>query len=142
MLTLNHHPSHLARAAAVHAMTDVTGFALLGHASEVAVHSNARLVIEASEVPLLTDAHRFAAAGAITSGGNRNREQLGDRVSAADGLDDSLVQLLFDPQTSGGLLIALPEADAEPLRAAIEAETGGCWHIGSVEDGPPLVAVR
>ena len=142
MLALNRHPSHLARAAGVHAMTDITGFALLGHASEVALHSNARLVIEASEVPLLTDAHRFAAAGAITGGGNRNREQLGDRVSLADGLDDALVQLLFDPQTSGGLLIALPEADAEPLRAAIEAETGGCWRIGSVEDGPPLVAVR
>jgi selenide, water dikinase len=142
MLSLNRHPSHLARAAGVHAMTDITGFALLGHASEVAVHSNTRLVIEASEVPLLTDSHRFAVAGAITGGGNRNREQLGDRVSLADGLDDALVQLLFDPQTSGGLLIALPEADAEPLRAAIEAETGGCWRIGSVEDGPPLVAVR
>lgn len=142
MLTLNRHPSHLARAAAVHAMTDITGFALLGHASEVAIHSNARLVIEASKVPLLTDAHRFAAAGAVTGGGSRNREQLRDRISLAEGLDDALVQLLFDPQTSGGLLIALSEADAEPLRTAIEAETGGCWRIGSVVDGPPLVAVQ
>jgi len=142
MLTLNRHPSHLARSAAVHAMTDVTGFSLLGHASEVALHSNARLVIEASAVPLLIDAHRFATAGAITGGGNRNREQLGNRISLGHGLDDSLVQLLFDPQTSGGLLIALPGAEAEPLRAAIESETGGCWRIGSVEDGSPLVTVR
>ena len=142
MLALNRHPSHLARAAGVHAMTDVTGFALLGHAAEVALQSDARIVIQASAVPLLTDAHRFARAGAITGGASRNRAELGDRVALADGFDDALVQLLFDPQTSGGLLIALPEAGAESLRAAIEAETGGCWRIGSVEDGPPLVEVR
>jgi selenide,water dikinase len=142
MLTLNRHPSHLARAAAVHSMTDITGFGLLGHASDVAIHSNSRLVINASEVPLLTDAHRFAAAGVTTGGGSRNHEQLGDRVSLADGLDDALVQLLFDPQTSGGLLIALPEFSAESLRASIEQEHGGCWRIGSVEEGLPLVEVR
>ncbi len=142
MLALNRHPAHLARAAGVHAMTDVTGFSLLGHASEVAIHSDVRLVIEASAVPLLTDAHRFAAAGAVTGGGSRNRQQLGDRILLADDLDDALAQLLFDPQTSGGLLIALPAAEAESLRASVEQETGGCWRIGSVEEGPPLVQVR
>jgi len=142
MLALNRHPAHLARAAGVHAMTDVTGFSLLGHASEVALQSDARIVIESSEVPLLTDAHRFAAEGAVTGGGSRNREQLGDRIALADGLDDALVQLLYDPQTSGGLLIAVAETEAEDLRARIEAENGGCWRIGSIEDGAPLVDVR
>ena len=142
MLALNRHPSHLARAAGVHAMTDVTGFGLLGHASEVAQQSDARLVIESSEVPLLTDALRFAEAGAVTGGGSRNREQLDARVSLAEGLDDALAQLLFDPQTSGGLLIAVPEASADALCESIEREAGGCWRIGSVVDGSPLVDVR
>lgn len=142
MLTLNRHASHLARAAAVHAMTDVTGFSLVGHASEMAMQSGARLVIEAGNVPLLTDAYRFAAAGAVTGGGSRNREQLGERVLLSDDLDDALGQLLYDPQTSGGLLIAVSEEDAETLRAQIEAENGGCWRIGSVEAGEPGVVVR
>jgi len=142
MLALNRHASHLARAAGVHAMTDVTGFALVGHASEMAMHSGARLVIDANDVPLLTDAHRFAEAGAVTGGGSRNREQLGERVLLPDSLDDALGQLLYDPQTSGGLLIAVPDADAESLRASIEAEAGDCWRIGHVEAGEPGVVVR
>jgi selenide,water dikinase len=142
MLALNRHASHLARAAGVHAMTDVTGFSLLGHASEMALQSAARITIEASAVPLLTDAYRFAEAGAVTGGGSRNRQQLGERVQLPDGLDDPLGQLLYDPQTSGGLLIAVPEDAAEALRASIEAETGACWRIGSVEAGEPGVLVR
>jgi selenide,water dikinase len=141
MLKLNRHASHLARAAGVNAMTDVTGFALLGHASEMARQSGLRITIEAGAVPLLEDAHRFAAAGALTGGGSRNREQLGERVALPHGLDDTVAQLLFDPQTSGGLLIAVPEAKAESLGAQIEAEDGGCWRIGSVETGEPGVVV-
>ena len=55
---------------------------------------------------------------------------------------DAIVDLLYDPQTSGGLLIALPEDGAEALRREIEAQTGGCWRIGRVEAGPPLVVAR
>ena len=149
MLQLNRHASHLARAAGVHAMTDVTGFSLVGHASEMAVQSGARLAIEASAVPLLTDAHRFAAAGAVTGGGSRNREQLGERVMLPDGLDEALAQLLYDPQTSGGLLIAVPEDTADALCSQISAQdeadetaVGGCWRIGTVEAGEPGVVVR
>jgi len=142
MLTLNRHASHLARAAGVNGMTDVTGFALLGHASEMALQSRTRFTIEASAVPLLTDAYRFAEAGAVTGGGSRNREQLGARVTLPADLDETLGQLLFDPQTSGGLLIAVPEDAAEALRAAIEGETGGCWRIGSVAAGEPGVVVQ
>ena len=146
MLTLSRHASHLARAAGVHAMTDVTGFSLVGHASEMALQSGLRLVIESGAVPLLTDAYRFASAGAVTGGGSRNREQLGERVLLPDGLDDALGQLLFEPQTSGGLLIAVAGDDAESLRAEIAAQTeedgGSCWRIGSVESGEPGVVVR
>lgn len=142
MLRLNRHAAHLARAHAVHAMTDVTGFSLLGHALEMAERSDVTLAIEAAAVPLLPDARRFAEAGAITGGASRNLEQLGGRVRRRSDLDEVLVHLLYDPQTSGGLLIAVPEADAEPLRRAIEEHEGRCWQIGAVEVGPPAVEVR
>ncbi|MEX2230477.1 MAG: selenide, water dikinase SelD [Dehalococcoidia bacterium] len=142
MLTLNRHPAHLARAAGVHAMTDVTGFGLVGHAREIAEGSGATVVIGAAAVPLLPDAARFVAEGTATGGGGRNRDQLGDRVRLPADLDPGLAELLYDPQTSGGLLIALPASRAEALRAQIAQETGQCWVIGHVEAGPPVVAVR
>jgi len=133
MRRLSRHAAHLAREADVHAMTDVTGFSLLGHAREMAEHSGARLVIEAAAVPLLPGAHAFARAGVATGGGARNRDQLGPAVSVPADLDPALAALLFDPQTSGGLLIAAPPAAAERLRARIEAQDGECWAIGTVE---------
>ena len=142
MLMLNRAASEAAVAHGAHAMTDITGYSLLGHAREMADRSAVRLVIEAARVPALPDAQRFAAEGVSTGGGGRNRAQLGDRVQLAAGLEESLVTLLFDPQTSGPMLIAVAEADAERLRATIEAETGGCWSIGHVEAGAATVDVR
>jgi selenide, water dikinase len=142
MLALNRHPAHLARAAGVHAMTDVTGFGLLGHAAEMAEASAATVVIEADAVPLLPDAERFAREGATTGGGSRNRSQLGERIRLRKGLDTTLADLLYDPQTSGGLLIALPAARAEALRREIELQAGGCWRVGSIEAGAAMVDVR
>ncbi len=142
MLQLNRHPSHMARAAGVHAMTDVTGYALLGHAAEVAVRSEVTIVIEAGSVPLLPDALAFAEAGAETGGGSRNRQQLGDRIRLPGDIDPALLDLLYDPQTSGPLLIAAPPGGAEALRAGIERATGVCAVIGHVEAGDPVVEVR
>ena len=142
MRTLNRHPAHLARAAGVHAMTDVTGFGLAGHAAAVAAQSDATLVFDLDALPLLPDAARFAAEGVVTGGGNRNLEQLGDRVRIEGSPPQALVDVFYDPQTSGGLLIALAEADADGLRDAITAEGGGCWRIGRVEEGPPVVVAR
>ena len=142
MLMLNRAASEAAVAHCAHAMTDITGYSLLGHAREMADRSGVRLVIEAARVPALPDAQRFAAEGVSTGGGGRNRAQLGDRVTLPAGIDESLATLLFDPQTSGPLLIAVAEADAERLRATIETETGGCWRIGHVEVGAATVEVR
>ena len=142
MTQLNRHAAHLARAAGAHAMTDVTGFGLAGHAAEVASQSEATLVLEIAALPLLPGAERFAELAGATGGGARNRDGLGDRVRVEGGPSDALVDLLYDPQTSGGLLIALPEGDAEALQRDIEARTGGCWLIGRVEAGPPLVVAR
>jgi selenide,water dikinase len=142
MQALNRHPAHLARAAAVHALTDVTGYGLAGHGAEVAEQSGATLVIDLAALPLLPDAARFAAEGVVTGGGGRNVEQLGDRVRIEGDPPAELVDILYDPQTSGGLLIALPEAEADALCEAIGGESGGCWRIGRVEAGPPIVVAR
>ena len=142
MKALNRHAAHLARAAAVHALTDVTGFGLAGHAAEMVAQSEATFAIDLAALPLLPDAARFAREGVVTGGGGRNLEQLGDRVRVEGTPPQELVDILYDPQTSGGLLIALPEPDAEALRAAIASGGGGCWRIGRVEAGPPLVVAR
>lgn len=142
MRALNRHPAHLARAAAAHAVTDVTGFGLAGHAAEVARQSDATLVFDLDALPLLPDAARFAAEGVVTGGGNRNVAHLGDRVRIEGDPDQALVDVFYDPQTSGGLLIAVPAADADALRDAIAGETGGCWQVGRVEEGPPIVVAR
>ena len=142
MCALNRHASHLARAAAARAVTDVTGFGLSCHAAGMAEQSGATLAIDLAALPLLPDARRFAAEGAATAGGARNRDQLGARVRIEGSPPPEIADLFHDPQTSGGLLIALPEAGAEALREAIADEGGGCWRIGRVEAGPPSVAAR
>ena len=142
MTQLNRHAAHLARAAGAHAVTDVTGFGLAGHAAEIASQSEATIVLDIAALPLLPGAERFAELAGATGGGARNRDGLGDRVRVEGGPSDALIDLLYDPQTSGGLLIALRADGAEALRGAIEAQTGGCWLIGRVEAGPPLVVAR
>ena len=142
MRRLNQHAAHLARAAGVHGMTDVTGFGLAGHAAEMAQQSGMTLVVDAAALPELPDARRFAVEGAITGGASRNIEQLGDRVRLPDRLDVTTRDLLYDPQTSGGLLIAVAADAADELCAQIAEREGNCWRIGSVESGPPTVTVR
>jgi selenide,water dikinase len=102
----------------VHACTDVTGFGLIGHASEVAAASHVSLRLDARAVPILTGA--LALAGDSKSGGLRsNLDHFEARARIADGLDPSLVLLLFDPQTSGGLLIAAAAEHAAAVDKAL-----------------------
>ena len=99
----------------VHGCTDVTGFGMIGHAREMAVASGVTIEIEAGRVPLLPGALEAVAAGAIPGGLKNNRDFAGCAVEVAGSPDAGLMQLLYDPQTSGGLLITLPHADAEAL---------------------------
>jgi selenide, water dikinase len=116
------------------AVTDVTGFGLLGHAVEVAERSGVRLVLEAARLPALAGALEVAEQGERTGGDPRNRDFAGDRVMHA-GVPDALVTLAFDPQTAGGLLVSLDPARAEALESAFAA-TGLFLHrIGAVEKG-------
>jgi selenide,water dikinase len=135
MLALNRHASHLARDAHAHAMTDVTGFGLLGHGREMASRSGVRLVIEASKVPALPGALAYAARGIVTGGAGRNREGLAGHIEIAAGLDAAVEHLLFDAQTSGGLLVALPPAAAEVMVERLHADGLPGAVIGRVEAG-------
>jgi selenide,water dikinase len=124
----------------VHALTDVTGYGLLGHALELAEASGVALEIAAAAVPFLDGAREAAESGAIPGGLVANRSWVADRVEF-DGVDDATATLLFDPQTSGGLLAALAPADAAVLleRCAQRGVTAAL--IGRVVTGRPGTAV-
>ena len=139
MLQLNRHASHLAREAGVVACTDVTGFALLGHAEEMARAGGVRIVVEASGVPALPGALDYARQGHVTGGANRNRQGLEGKVSLPRGLGEALEQLLFDPQTSGGLLIAVAPERADALAVALARDGLLGARVGRVEAGAGVV---
>ncbi len=104
----------------VHAATDITGFGLVGHATGMAEGSGVTLVFEESDLPLLPGALEMCRAGMIPGGGRRNREFYQPRTRINEEIADTMAELAFDPQTSGGLLIALPEDDAIALLADLQ----------------------
>jgi len=121
MMRLNAGASRAALAAGVRCATDVTGFGLLGHASHIARGSGVTLRIEPARVPLLPQALATAARGVSTGGAERNEEYLASRVDWG-ATDPVLRALLVDPQTSGGLLVAVPpDAVADYLASVAEA---------------------
>ena len=124
MTMLNEAPIRLARELGVwpHATTDVTGFSLMGHSCEMAEASGVTLQIDATAVPVMARAREMAALGLIPAGAYRNRDFFGPRVALDEALPLDLTDVLFDPQTSGGLLLALPELDAERLVGALRGE--------------------
>jgi selenide, water dikinase len=127
---------------AVHACTDVTGFALLGHASEMAAASRCTLEIDAAAVPLLPAVLSLAAEN-VSGGGRTNAQYFGDVVDIGPGVDPDRVLAFFDPQTSGGLLVALAadESDrAMQLLAAAKVPVAAIGRI--VADCGPRVIVR
>ena len=121
---------------AVHAATDVTGFGLLGHLHNMLAASGMSAEIEAASVPLLPRAMELAELGAIPGGTKRNREALEPSVKFGADVPEALRVLLFDAQTSGGLLIAVESDRANALVAALEREaTPAAARIGRVVRG-------
>lgn len=104
-----------------HAVTDITGFGLIGHASKMADGSGVTFIFEESDLPVLPGAIELSRAGMISGGLSRNREFYAPIVRISDEIADEMATLAFDPQTSGGLLIALPEAQAIRLLADLHA---------------------
>ena len=118
MLALNKAAAEILPDFAVHACTDVTGFGLLGHAAEMAEGSQVGMTFYAARVPALAHSLALAAEG-LQGGSLDNQRFLQSKVSVAAGVDPARANLLFDAQTSGGLLIAVAEAEAEALLNAL-----------------------
>jgi selenide, water dikinase len=135
MTTLNRDWADVLRAFRPNAVTDVTGFGLLGHAHETAERSGVRLMLEAAEWPALAGALDVARAGEKTGGDRRNRDFAAEHVSVAAGVPDELVTLGWDPQTAGGLLVSLPADRGPALQAEWEAKGLFARRIGRVEPG-------
>jgi len=119
MVALNDRAATVMSGFPVSACSDVTGFGLLGHAFEMASGSHVSIVLEARSLPLLPGARRLAKLGCLTGGCRRNREYLAPHLSVGRSVAADLAEVAMDPQTSGGLLIAVPEARSEELVAAL-----------------------
>ena len=115
MTALNATASSVMRKFPVHACSDVTGFGILGHGLGMANGSSVTLVIESAKLPLLHGAPRLAEKGYITGGCKRSREYLQDKITIEKSIREGLVEVALDPQTSGGLLIALAKRHATKL---------------------------
>ena len=141
MTTLNRHASHIAREVGAHALTDVTGYSLLGHSREIAAASGVCLRIIAAAVPVLPGALEYARRGISTGGAVRNRAFFGPRVNIAPGISEAMTDVLFDPQTSGGLLMAVSQERAVDAQARFAAAGLPIWAIGEVVAGSGVEVV-
>jgi selenide,water dikinase len=127
---------------AVHSVTDITGFGFLGHAWEVATASGVSLRIDSGKIELLTGAFECAQRGFIAGGLKKNREFVGDCVRFAAGVSEELRLLLFDPQTSGGLLAALHPASVEKARDLLEKAQCDAMAVGEVvQKTSPMIEI-
>ena len=121
MITLNNTASKIMRNYPVHACSDITGYGLLGHALEMASGSSVTFILESSKLPILHRAPRLAEKGYLTGGCKRNRDYLKDKITIDKSIREGLVEVAFDPQTSGGLLIAVAQKYAPKLVDELQA---------------------
>jgi selenide,water dikinase len=139
---LNKIGAELAEDKDVHAITDVTGFGILGHGLEMARGSGLTLNIKASDVPLLKEAEKLAQEGHVTGASHRNWASYGESVELPDGIPDWRRHLLTDPQTSGGLLVACAPGRAGDLVEKIKAAGYASARVfGTAEAGEAKVRV-
>ena len=141
MMQLNRHPSHLALHFGAHACTDVTGFGLLGHALEMAESSGAGLRFRMSEIPLLPGARECVAREAFPGGLWRNRDYVLPHTRFANSVSEDDRMILFDPETSGGLLIALEPDRARQYVEQARVDGLNAWNIGEVFSGAGIEVV-
>src|SRR4051812_32913725 len=132
MRTLNREAADLLRLFSPNAVTDITGFGLIGHAHEMATRSGARIVLDSARLPALPGALAAARAGVSTAGTRNNREYA---PVEADGVAPELVELAYDPQTAGGLLVSLPRDKAPAVEAEFARAGVFLARIGTVEEG-------
>ena len=140
MMQLNRRAAELAQQVSFHAMTDVTGFALLGHGSEMASQSGARLHFELERLPFLQGAKDYADMWLFPAGTCNNERTFQEHVTF-NGIAEEVQQLLYTPETSGGLLIALPPAEADRLEELCGEAGQPVWRVGEVVEGEGIEVV-
>lgn len=144
MSTLNKYAAEAARDFDVHGCTDVTGFGLAGHLCEMAEGAGAAACLSYSAVPLFDSAAEMARMGIVPGGTYRNEDYFTDRVSLDDGLPEEALEVVFDPQSSGGLMFALPPEQAGGLVERIRATGVSAARVGEFVtrgEGEPHVRV-
>jgi len=122
MVTLNRTPSERMKTFGAHACTDITGFSFIGHALEMAIASQVEMVIQSKTIPIFPEAIEYAKLGLIPGGMHSNRQFFSCRVEVHSNIPNLLMDVLYDPQTSGGLLISLPSDRAEELVVILKKE--------------------
>ncbi len=143
MVTLNREAAEvLRRETEVQACTDITGFGLLGHLLEMSEGSGVGMELIANQLPIFPGALETAAMGLVPAGAYRNREFVGESVHFDPEVSLATQDLMFDPQTSGGLLAAVPGADAERVLSALTDAGVTAAVIGRVIAGPCRLTVR
>lgn len=133
MVQLNSKPAEVMLKHHATAATDITGYGLLGHVYEIAVGSGVTIRIFADKLPLLPEVLRLAEEGMIPSGAKANRKFLGDKYLIRNNLDKNLEHVLFDPQTSGGLFIAIGQQSAEEFEKELKSQKIFAPLVGRVE---------
>jgi len=142
MMRLNRDAAEVAEGVGACAATDITGFGLLGHATELAEASGVTLHLDAAQMPLLPGAEQYATAWIFPGGSAANREAYQRGVRVVGDLPEHRLMLLFDAQTSGGLLIALPPDQREAFAVQMAGRQAPWWDVGQVgprEDVPLVV---
>jgi selenide,water dikinase len=137
MVTLNLTASEGMKKFGAHACTDITGFGFIGHALEMAIASQVGMVIQSKAVPIFPEAMEYAKLGLVPGGAYSNRNFFSCRVEVQSNVSGLFVDILYDPQTSGGLLISLPSGEAEKLVVTLKKE--GLVHsniVGEVVEEP------
>jgi selenide,water dikinase len=140
MLQLNRRAAELAQQVTFHAMTDITGFALLGHAYEMASASQVQFRFFFDRLPFLPGAKEYADLWLFPGGTCNNERTFEEHVTFQD-IADEMQQLLYTPETSGGLLIALPPADADRLEDLYREAGQWVWRVGDVVEGQGIAVL-
>jgi selenide,water dikinase len=135
MKRLNRNAARLIQKVGVHACTDVTGFSLLGHACEMAEKSNVRLCFHLNKLPFLDGAHEYAGNRIFPGGSCRNRDCYKPSVNFAPDIPEETQMLLFTPETSGGLLVALPHEKLKEMTGLFSEQGEPIWLVGDVTEG-------
>ena len=141
MVKLNRRAAQLLQQIGVHACTDVTGFSLMGHGLEMAERSGVKLRFNVAQIPFLDGAARYAGANLFPGGTRKNQEAYGEWISFSPSISEEVQLLLFTPETSGGLLVAVSATETDALSDLFASAGEDCWVIGEVTAGGGIEVV-